>query len=45
MVFWERGIHVSLVGDALVEGRAIEGRVNRRKEEEEDYLAQSFHST
>ena len=42
---WERGIHAGLVGDVLEEGRAREGRVKRRVEEEEDCLARSFHST
>ena len=42
---WERGKHAGLVGDALAEGRAREGRIERRKEEEEDCLAHSFQST
>ena len=43
---WERGIHASLVGDKLAEGRAQYGRVERHEEEEEeDCLVSSFHRT
>ena len=42
---WDRGIHAGLVGDVLVENRAREGRVERRKEEEEYYLTHSFSIT
>ena len=42
---WEIVIHTGLVGDALVEGRSREGRVERGKEEEEDCLVHSFHIT
>ena len=41
---WERGINAGLLGDALVEGRAKEGRVAKINEEEEDCLAHSFQS-
>ena len=30
---WDRGIHAGLVGGALVEGRAREVRIKRRKKE------------
>ena len=40
---WERGIDTGLVGGALSEVRPREGRVERRKEEENDFLARSFH--
>ena len=42
---WERGLHVGLVGDALLEGRAREVCVARSDEEEKDNLARNFHST
>ena len=42
---WERVFHAGLVGDALAEVRAREGRVKIRKEEEEDRLDHSIHST
>ena len=43
---WKRGIHAGLVGDALAEGRAQDGCVERPgEEEEEDRLACNFHST
>ena len=46
LVLWERGIHAGMVGDVLDEGKAREGRVKRRKEEEEeDSLVRCFHST
>ena len=38
-------MHTCLVGDTLVEGRAREGRVGGRKEEEKDRLVRSFHIT
>ena len=41
---WDRGIHAGLVGGVLAEGRAREGRVKRREEEEGYRLAHSFHS-
>ena len=28
---WERGIHTGLLGDALSEGKAREGRIEQRK--------------
>ena len=42
---WERGSHAGLVGDALTEGRAQEGRVERRVEEGGGILVSSFRST
>ena len=42
---WDRGIHTGLVRDALSEGSAREGRIERSDKEEEDCLAHSFHST
>ena len=42
---WERGTHAGLVRDALAEGRAQEGRVERRVEEEEDLLAHNIDIT
>ena len=42
---WERGIHAGLVEDALEKGRARVGCVNRREENEKDYLACIFLST
>ena len=42
---WEKKIYAGLVGYALTEGRAQEGRIKRHVEEEEDRLACSFHIT
>ena len=42
---WKRGIHAGLMGGVLAEGRASKGRIKRREEEEEGFLAHSFHST
>ena len=42
---WERGIHASLLGGALSEGWAREGRVARSEEEEEVRLTRIFHIT
>ena len=42
---WDRGIYAGLVGVALKEVRSRKGRVDRSKEEEEDFLGRSFHST
>ena len=40
---WERVIYAGLVGDALAEGRARDGRIKRCVEEEEDSLARISH--
>ena len=42
---WERSIHAGLVGYVLAEGRAQEGRVKRRVEEDVYSLARSFCGT
>ena len=42
---WDRSIYASLLWYALSKVRAREGQFKRRGEEEEDCLAQSFHST
>ena len=42
---WERGLHAVLVGDAESEGKVREGRAASGGEEEDEVLAQSYHST
>ena len=39
---WERVIHAGLVGDALAEKRAREGRIDQHNEEKEDRWCVAF---
>ena len=45
MDLWERGVRAGLVRDVLVQVRDRESQVDICVEEEEDFLARSFHGT
>ena len=45
MDFWERSLHLGLVGGAEAEGASREGRATSGGEEEDEAVARSYHDT
>ena len=42
---WERGLHAGLVGDAVAEGAALEGRAASVGDEEDEAVSRIYHDT